>query len=100
MASSHNDIFVVQRFNVFSRLAEGTATHVNYQVRGHSYNKAYYLAEGIHPTWSTLVKTTCNPTEEKHKRFAKEQETTRKDMERVFGVLQSLWAIVRHPART
>jgi hypothetical protein len=39
------------------------------------------------------------PKEEKYNRFAKEQEACRKDVERVFGVLQSCWAIVRHPHR-
>jgi hypothetical protein len=32
--------------------------------------------------------------------FAIEQEVCRKDMERAFGMLQSHWAIVWHPART
>jgi hypothetical protein len=34
----------------------------------------------------------------KAERFAKEQESARKDIERAFGVLQSRWAIVRGPA--
>jgi hypothetical protein len=46
------------------------------------------------------VKIVRNPTNEKCKRFAKEQEAARKDVERAFGVLQSRWAIVRYPART
>jgi hypothetical protein len=45
------------------------------------------------------VKTIHDPTEEKNKRFAKQQEACRKDVERAFDVL-SQWAIVQHPART
>ena len=33
-------------------------------------------------------------------KFAKKQESCRNDVERAFGVLQSRWAIIRHPART
>ena len=45
------------------------------------------------------MKTISNPLGEKKARFAKEQESARKDVERAFDVLQSRWAIVRHPAR-
>ena len=55
-----------------------------------------------------LVKTIPNPADDDetpNKKtwslfFAKEQGGCRKDVERAFGVLQSWWAIVRHPART
>jgi leucyl aminopeptidase (aminopeptidase T) len=46
------------------------------------------------------VKTVRNPADEKCRRFAKEQEAARKDIERAFAVLQSRWDIVRYPART
>jgi hypothetical protein len=46
------------------------------------------------------VKTVCNPADEKCKRFAKEQEAARNDVEWAFGVLPSRWAIVCYPART
>ena len=78
---------------VFSRLSEGNAPEVTFQVNGHTYTKGYYLADGIYPEWSTFVKTIP-------KLFVKAQEGCRKDVERVFGVLQARWAIVRHPART
>jgi hypothetical protein len=38
--------------------------------------------------------------EEKCGRFAKEQETCRKNVEHAFSVLPSWWAIILHPART
>jgi hypothetical protein len=100
MASSHNDINVLQCSLVFARLAEGDAPLFNYEINGHPYSKCYYLVNGIYPEWSTFVKTIHEPTEEKNRRFVKRQKACRKDVECAFGVLQSRWAIVRHPART
>jgi hypothetical protein len=99
MTWSHNDINVLQRSPVFGRLAEGNAPSVSFEVMGHTYTKGYYLADGIYHEWLVFVKTQRNPTEEKYGRFAKEQEACRKDVERAFGVLQSRWAIVCHPAK-
>jgi hypothetical protein len=100
MAGSHNDINVLWSSPVFAKLAGGDVHVYNYEINGHPYNKCYYLAYGIYPDWSTFVKTICESSEEKNRRFAKRQEACRKDAERAFGVLQSRWAIVRHPART
>jgi hypothetical protein len=44
------------------------------------------------------VKTIREPTEEKNKRFAKQQEACMKDVDRAFGVLQSRWALIQHSA--
>jgi hypothetical protein len=100
MAGSHNDINVLQRSPVFARLAVGDAPVFNYEINCHPYNKCYYLTDGIYPDWSTFVKTIYEPAEEKKKRrFAKRQEACRKDVECAFGVLESRWAIIRHPTR-
>jgi hypothetical protein len=87
MAGSNNDINVMHHSLVFSRLTEGTAPQISYEVNGNPYVKDYYLAGGIYPSWPTFVKTMHNPADEKCKRFAKDQEAARKDVEQAFGVL-------------
>jgi len=57
----------------------------------------YYLADGIYPTWATLVKSISLPQGNKRQYFAKAQEAARKMVERAFGVLQARFAIVRGP---
>ncbi|XP_020242910.1 uncharacterized protein LOC109821128 [Asparagus officinalis] len=99
LPGSHNDLNVLHRSPVFAQLAEGRASPCNYTVNGHEYNMGYYLADGIYPEWSTLVKTIPAPRGNKHKYFAQQQESARKDVERAFGVLQARFAIVRGPGR-
>ena len=99
LPGSLNDINVLHRSHLFSRLEEGNAPAVNYTVNGTNYNMGYYLADGIYPEWATLVKTIPRPQGRKNKLFAKAQESYRKDVERAFGVLQARFAIVRGPAR-
>jgi hypothetical protein len=81
MAGSNNNINVLHRSPVFSRLTECTAPQIFYEINGNPYDKGYYLADGINPSWATFVKTVYNPVDEKCKRFAKEQDTARKDIE-------------------
>ena len=84
---------------MFVRFAEGNCSEVNVEINGHHYNKGCYLANGIYPQWTTLVKTIPNPVGEKRKRFAQAQESSRKDVERAFDVLQSRWGVVQYAGR-
>ncbi|MFS7894566.1 putative harbinger transposase-derived protein [Helianthus anomalus] len=70
-----------------------------FTVSGVEYRRGYYLADGIYPQYSTIVKTVRHPADEKRKKFAKFQEAARKDIVRCFGVLQQRWHIIENPAR-
>ncbi|XP_057440104.1 protein ALP1-like [Lotus japonicus] len=94
-----NDINVLDRSPVFDELEQGNAPRVNFIVNQRPYNMAYYLADGIYPSYPTFVKSIRLPQTEPDKCFAKHQEGCRKDIERAFGVLQARFKIIREPAR-
>ncbi|XP_071687045.1 uncharacterized protein [Rutidosis leptorrhynchoides] len=98
-AGSNNDINVLNQSDLFNELLEDTAPIAPFIVNGVTYNKGYYLADGIYPEWATLVKSFKCPVEPKNVKFKKFQEAARKDVERAFGVLQGRWAILKNPAR-
>ncbi|XP_021805875.1 uncharacterized protein LOC110749960 [Prunus avium] len=99
VAGSNNDINVLARSPLFNDVVNGVSPHIQYVVNGNEYNLGYYLADGIYPRWATLVKTISQPDTPKKRLFAQKQEVYRKDVERVFGILQAQWAIVKGPAR-
>ncbi|KAJ0589888.1 putative harbinger transposase-derived protein [Helianthus annuus] len=82
------------------RLTRRAKCNRSFTVSGVEYRRGYYLADGIYPTYSTIVKTIPHPTDDKRKKFAKFQEGARKDIERAFGVLQKKWHIISIPARS
>ena len=66
---------------------------------GSQYKRGYYLADGIYPKYSTLVKAYPYPTDPSEKKFKKLQESARKDIERAFGRLKAKWFILQRPLR-
>jgi len=67
MPGSHNDINVLDRSSLFSDLMEGRAPAANFTINGNSYNMGYYLADGIYPSWATIVQTISHPQGQKKK---------------------------------
>ncbi|XP_024016233.1 uncharacterized protein LOC112089715 [Eutrema salsugineum] len=84
-----NDINVLDRSPVFDDIIQGRAPQVNFSINGNEYNLAYYLTDGIYPKWATFIQSITLPQGAKAKLFAERQESVRKDVERVFGVLQA-----------
>ena len=82
---------------MFDDVLSGQALNVSYVVNGHEYNRAYYLTDGIYPSWAAFVKSIISPQLRKHKLFVQHQEAIRKYVEQAFGVLQPRCAFLRHP---
>nr|GEW86991.1 hypothetical protein [Tanacetum cinerariifolium] len=78
------------------------APEIPFVVNSVTYRSGYYLVDGIYPKLATLVKTIPKPADDDHKQilYKKKQESTRKDVERAFGVLKKKWAILTNPTRT
>jgi hypothetical protein len=99
MPESHNDINVLQRSPAFDDLANVRAHVVNFTLNGNEYSMGYYLADGIYPDWTTLIKSVNSPLGNKRKWFAKRQESCGKDAEQTFGVLRARFKILHSPGR-
>ncbi|XP_023765207.1 uncharacterized protein LOC111913735 [Lactuca sativa] len=88
VAGSNNDINVLGQSSLFNHLWTGEAPDLMFTVNGHSYKYGYYLYDVIYSDYSTLMNAYSIPRSEKAKLFTKIQESTRKDIERAFGVLK------------
>ena len=91
---SLNDINVLARSPLFHNAVRGEAPRVDFTVNHHQHSQAYWLADGIYPTYACFVKTIHKPTTRMQKRFASAQEAKRKDIERAFGILQARFHIL------
>ncbi|XP_047962012.1 uncharacterized protein LOC125206833 [Salvia hispanica] len=99
VVGSNNDFNVLQSSPLFNDQELGVSPTVNFDANDNQHNMSYYLPDEIYPMWPVFVKTTRCAIEDRKKYFADRQEAARKDVERVFGVLQSRWAVVKGPSR-
>ena len=93
-----SDLNILDRSHVFDDIINGIAPQVNFYVNGREYNLAYYLTDGIYPKWTTFIQSIRLLQGAKNSLFAKTQKAVRKDVERVFRVLQARFAVVRNPS--
>ncbi|XP_035844153.1 uncharacterized protein LOC118490559 [Helianthus annuus] len=81
LPGSLNDLNVLYQSAIFTDIVNGTGPDTRFTVSGVEYRRGYYLADGIYPSWSTIVKTIPYPEDAKRKKFAKRQEAARKDID-------------------
>jgi hypothetical protein len=65
-----------------------------YEIGGETFQKFWFLVDGIYPPRSWFVKTILEPGTESESIFAKWQEGSQKDVERAFGVWQSKYRLL------
>ncbi|GJR51509.1 zinc finger, CCHC-type containing protein [Tanacetum coccineum] len=99
VSRANNDLNVLYGSPLFDDELADRAPECPFVVNGHTYKKCYYLADDIYPTWATFAKTFSIARDEKTLKFKRVQESSRKDFERAFGVLQGRWGIIRQAAR-
>ncbi|GJS10662.1 ALP1-like protein isoform X1 [Tanacetum coccineum] len=85
---ANNDLNVLYGSPLFDDLLADKAPEAPFQVNEKTYEKGYYLADGIYPQWVMFVKAFTISRDLKTQKFKRVQESARKDIERAFGVLQ------------
>jgi Plant transposon protein len=88
---SNNDINILDRSPLLASWLDGSFhrdVDFEFTINGQQFKRLYLLVDGIYPAVSRFVKTLAVPIGKEHKRFAAWQESSRKDMERTFGILQ------------
>ncbi|GJX59434.1 integrase, catalytic region, zinc finger, CCHC-type containing protein [Tanacetum coccineum] len=88
VAGANNDLTVLNHSPLFDDLLDDIAPVVPFEVNGVTFEKGYYLADGIYPQWAAFVKSFTVARDERNAVFKRRQESARKDVERAFGVLQ------------
>jgi hypothetical protein len=99
-AGTLNDINIWDQSPLKEAFIDGSF-HANvdfeFEIGGTVFRHLYLLADGIYPPLSRFVKTIDEAIGEKNTRYAVWQESSRKDIERAFGVLQRKFHIIVKP---
>jgi hypothetical protein len=97
-----NDLNILQMSPLLDMMTDGTfesleTSFVPFQVGSENFWKLFFLVDGIYPNYSRFVKTYSIPMFLEQIIYAAWQESSRKDIERAFGVLQGSFQIVARP---
>ena len=71
----------------------------SFTVTGSTRTLLYYLVDGIYPRFAFFVAPYPNPQTPQQRTFNLLQETLRKDVERILGILTARFQIMLHPCR-
>nr|GEU81867.1 protein ALP1-like isoform X1 [Tanacetum cinerariifolium] len=88
LAGANNVLTILNNYLLFDDILDDIASTVPFKANGVTFEKGYYIADGIYLQWATFVKSFTVARDEKVAIFKRRQENARKDVKRAFGVLQ------------
>lgn len=96
---TNNDITVMDNSPFFQGILSGQRKielPEGYYINGQQRHwPLYLLGDGIYPRWAIFVLPRSSPSSQKEQFMTSRQESTRKDVERLFGCLQGRFKILR-----
>jgi Plant transposon protein len=100
-AGSNNDNNILDKSNIVQSIWNGSFNLKcqQYTILNTVRDYMYFLVDGIYPKWSIFMNTYSNASTEDEKRYSHQQESCRKDVERVFAVLGSKFQILQRSFR-
>ncbi|GJR01415.1 ALP1-like protein isoform X1 [Tanacetum coccineum] len=75
VSGANNDLTVLNNSPLFDDLLDDIALVAPFGCNGVTFEKGYYLAEGIYPQWSSFVKSFTVANSEKNALFKRKQES-------------------------
>ena len=92
------DLNVLNMSPLLDRMVDGTfhqleqeAGVVPFKINGETFDKCFLLVDAVYPKFSRFVKGIKEPITPKEKKYSGWQESSRKDVERAFGVIKRTW---------
>jgi hypothetical protein len=76
---------------------EAASGAIPFRIGEDEFHQLYVLVDGIYPRYTRFVKGMKEPITPMEKTFTGWQESTRKDIERAFGVLQCKFQVMQRP---
>ena len=94
-----NDINIWDSSMLHKALHDGTFEKNDFPfvIGGETFNKLWFLTDGIYPELSRFVKTISEPLNKWEALYSLWQESSRKDVERGYGVLKKKFGFLTHP---
>ncbi|GJT03770.1 reverse transcriptase domain-containing protein [Tanacetum coccineum] len=81
LPGAENDLTVLNHSPLFDDLLDDIALVVPFEVNGVTFEKGYYLGDGIYPQWAAFIKSFTVALNKRNAVFKRRQESARKDIE-------------------